>query len=215
MTQVSNSHLITEVFEEKINAIIHLIFFLLLCALGFDTLTQKIITGSFSGHIFLIYLFFTLSTFIISGAYHLCKLENNRKKLRLLDHISIFTMIAANYMPVFIVGVGGKLGNTAAVIIWTLAILGIFYKITSLGKWPRFSTLLYCVMGWSFLIFTNELLINIDQASIEFLLLGGLTYMVGVYFYSYDEKPYYHALWHIFSGFGALFHFFAIVRILS
>ena len=86
--------------------------------------------------------FFTCGMLLMYAAstlYHWWLPGHGKRRLRVLDHISIYVMIAASYTPICIGVVGGALGWTVFGLLWAVALGGAVYKITAMGRWPRLS----------------------------------------------------------------------------
>ena len=95
-------------------------------------------------------------------------------------------------------------------ILWSVALLGIFYKIFFLGKYPKVSLAIYLIMGWSVVFIAKPVWDVVPATALLFILLEGIFYTAGTYFYSHDSKKYYHAIWHIFVLGGTVSHFCAV-----
>lgn len=161
--------------------------------------------------------FFTCGMLLMYAAstlYHWWMPGRTKRALRVLDHISIYVMIAASYTPICIGVVGGALGWTVFGVLWGVAIGGMIYKITAMGRWPRLSLLIYLVMGWTFVFIAQPVCQNISHGALLSLLAEGVFYTSGTYFFAHDEHPYYHGIWHIFVLLGSVSHWLAILLIL-
>lgn len=161
--------------------------------------------------------FFTVGMLLMYAAstvYHWCPPGRAKRRLRVLDHISIYVMIAASYTPVCIGVVGGALGWTVFGVLWAIALGGAVYKITAINRWPRLSLLLYLLMGWTFVFIAEPVCTRISAAALVSLLAEGAFYTGGTYFFAHDERPYYHAVWHIFVLLGSVAHWLAVLFIL-
>ena len=96
-------------------------------------------------------------------------------------------------------------------IIWLLAILGIIFKNVFFGKKETFATLLYVAMGWLIVIAIKPTLEMLPKGMFIWILLGGLSYTLGVVFYLWKKIPYTHFIWHLFVLAGSIFHFLGIL----
>lgn len=152
--------------------------------------------------------------FLSSTLYHWARPGKAKNVLRKLDHISIYVMIACSYTPICVGVIGGKLGWFMFALQWFVVVLGTVYKIVALGKYPRLSLALYLVMGWSVLLMVKPVLDNMSTLSIAFLLLEGLFYSAGTYFFAHDSRRHYHAIWHVFVLLGAISHWSVVLTIL-
>ena len=141
--------------------------------------------------------FFTCGMLLMYAAstlYHWWLPGKGKRLLRVLDHISIYVMIAASYTPVCIGVVGGAIGWTVFGILWGVALAGTVYKITAMGRWPRLSLLLYLIMGWTFVFIAEPVCTRISTPALISLFAEGLFYTSGTYFFAHDSRPYYHGI---------------------
>ena len=162
--------------------------------------------------------FFTCGMLLMYAAstlYHWWMPGRGKRCLRVLDHISIYVMIAASYTPICIGVVGGAVGWTVFGILWGVALGGAVYKIAALGRWPRLSLLLYLVMGWTFVFIAELVCMRMSPPALICLLFEGLFYTSGTYFFAHDSRRFYHGIWHIFVLLGSVSHWLAILFILS
>lgn len=157
-----------------------------------------------------IYGFALIMMYSASSMYHYCKVGTLKAKLRIIDHLNIYILIAGTYTPIALIALNGAVGWVIFSLMWTLAILGIIYKLTAFGSsWV--SSLLYILMGWVAIFFIVQIIDAIPTISFMLLLLGGMFYTCGVVFYMLDEiYEFMHFIWHIFVLLGSVFHFFAI-----
>jgi hemolysin III len=115
-----------------------------------------------------------------SATYHLLKVSDRvQVVLRKLDHIMIFVLIAGTYTPICLVTLRGTVGYALLVVIWTLALAGLVFKIGWLNAPRWLYTLLYVIMGWIVVFLTSPLLKVISWGTFFWLLAGGVFYTVG------------------------------------
>jgi hemolysin III len=198
--------------EEIANAITHGIGALLAVA----ALVVLIVIASINGtawHVtgFTIYGSATLLLYLASTLYH--SLTNHKAKylFRKFDHMSIFLLIAGSYTPFCLTVLQGWIGWTIFGIIWTCAIVGIILKAFYTGKHERLSTFLYVMMGWLIIPAIKPLYDAVSVKVFILLMLSGVFYTAGTYFFLRDsKKPYYHSIWHLFVLAGSAAHFFSV-----
>lgn len=196
-------------FEEKLNALTHGIgAFLSLIGLtlliAFDT--HKTPNSLFS---VIVYGSSVLLLFTASTLYHSAKDDKRKHYFRILDHISIYFLIAGTYTPVLVIILFDSLGWILLYIVWGIAAFGIVLKLFFTGKYEIFSTLLYLAMGWLIVFDFSELSYKINEGKL-FLITGGVSYTIGIVFYAIKSIPYNHVIWHLFVLMGALCHFLMI-----
>ena len=156
-------------------------------------------------------LLYAASTF-----YHLVKDKKTKHLLRIIDHSSIFIFIAGSYSPILLLNISGKIGWYLFGAQWTLAIIGIIFKIFYTGKYEIFFMVLYLVMGWMIILKWELLVSSVPIPGLNLIILGGLAYSTGVIFYLLDTKyKYFHFIWHIFVIIGSSFHYFTMLIYLA
>ncbi|QYN48714.1 hemolysin III family protein [Apibacter sp. ESL0432] len=160
---------------------------------------------------------FGLSLIILytsSTIYHFFVNENWKKKARVLDHMSIFLLIAGTYTPICLITLEKSSGWTLFTIVWTIAALGIIMKIFLTGKVDKLSLLLYLVMGWLLVFDIKNIANSMTSQALIFLVLGGVLYTLGTIFYARDKMPYAHFIWHLFVLGGSASHYAMVYYII-
>lgn len=148
--------------------------------------------------------------FTASTLYHAIKSESKKHIFRIIDHISIYLLIAGTYTPVALITLSDSRGWMLFWLVWGIAALGLILKLFFTGRFEIFSTLLYLVMGWLIVFDFSYLAENIANTGLLLLFSGGLFYTVGIVFYAIHKIPYNHVIWHLFVLGGAICHFFMI-----
>lgn len=148
--------------------------------------------------------------FTASTVYHSVKSEKRKHYFRIVDHISIYLLIAGTYTPVLLITLAESNGWTLFWVVWGVALFGVILKIFFTGRFEIFSTLLYLVMGWLIVFDFGTLLELMPTNGIIFLIIAGLAYTVGIIFYAIQRIPYNHVIWHLFVLAGAIFHYFMV-----
>ncbi len=197
-------------FEERLNALTHAIgalFGIVALVLLIVYNTQKSDWSLFSVIVYgiSIIILFTASTF-----YHAVKGEKRKHYFRIVDHISIYFLIAGTYTPVCLISLEQSLGWTLFFVVWGIAVFGVILKLFFTGRFEIFSTLLYLVMGWLIVFDFPNLSDTVGDGGVLFLFAGGLAYTVGIVFYAIHKIPFNHVIWHLFVLAGAICHFFMI-----
>ncbi len=198
------------VFEEKLNTITHAIGVLF----GVIATVLLILKQSNATYLSLFSVILYGLTIIIlfsaSTCYHAVKELKRKHYFRIIDHISIYLLIAGTYSPICLIALEQSLGWLFFFIVWGIAAGGIILKLFFTGKFELFSTLLYLIMGWLIVFDFPNLAKAIGEKGVLFLILGGLSYTVGIIFYAINKIPYNHVIWHLFVLSGAIFHFLMI-----
>jgi len=148
---------------------------------------------------------------LASTLYHSARRPRVRFVLRILDHGSIYLLIAGTYTPFLVVGIPGPLAHVLLPVVWGLALLGIARSVFLMGRFRILSPLTYLFMGWLVVLASRELLARIPPGGLALVLAGGLAYTLGLIFYAWKRLPYNHAIWHLFVLGGSICHYFAIL----
>jgi hemolysin III len=197
-------------FEERWNAITHGLGALLgvaglILLIVFDQ--QK---SPFSLFSVIVYGISLIVLFTASTVYHSVRNEKQRHVFRIIDHISIYFLIAGTYTPVVLIALADSLGWMLFWVVWGIAAFGLVLKLFFTGKFELLSTLLYLVMGWLIIFDFSNLSEAIGSNGILLLFAGGMSYTIGIVFYLIERIPYNHIIWHLFVLLGAICHFFMI-----
>ena len=151
-----------------------------------------------------------------STLYHAIPNPEIKLKLKKFDHISIYYLIAGTYTPFMLVNMRGSVGWTVFGIIWGLALIGTVLKLCTQGSGTKaWSIGLYLLMGWLVVFASKQLAARLPDIGLTFLVLGGLFYTLGIFFYVWKSRQYTHAVWHFFVLSGTVMHFFAVLYSLS
>jgi hemolysin III len=146
--------------------------------------------------------------------YHSFQNPRIKRVLRVLDHASIYLLIAGSYTPFLLVSMRGVWGWTMFGVVWGLALIGVVFKVFFIGRYEVMATAAYVLMGWLCVIAFKEMLVKVPAGGVTFLIIGGVVYTAGVIFYAWHKLPYNHAIWHLFVMGGSICHFFAVMNLL-
>lgn len=146
-----------------------------------------------------------------STLYHSIPLPQTKHILRIVDHISIYLLIAGTYTPFTLVTLKGTWGATLFGVVWGLAAAGIIFKLFFTGRFDKLSTFIYVAMGWCGVVAVQPLMERLETGGLWLLLAGGLAYTGGVVFYLMERLRYHHAIWHLFVLAGSTLHYFAVL----
>ena len=94
--------------------------------------------------------------------------------------------------------------------VWGIALFGVIFEFAWTHASRKISLAMYLGMGWIILIAIGPMLDNVAPGGLLLLLLGGLSYTLGVVFYVWRSMAYHHAIWHLFVLLGSVLHFFSI-----
>ncbi|MCK5739293.1 hemolysin III family protein [bacterium] len=153
--------------------------------------------------------------YLASTLYHSFRNKRVKHFFNILDHSSIFLLIAGTYTPITLISMRGPWGWTLFGLIWGMAIIGILSKIFFIDRFKLLSVGLYIAMGWLILIAVRPMLEMVPAGQIKWLVIGGLCYTFGVIFYVIKRVPYFHFIWHLFVLAGSISHFIGIFLYLT
>jgi hemolysin III len=158
----------------------------------------------------LIYGISLIVTFSASALYHL-KSGEQKNSYRILDHSSIFLLIAGTYTPLLLLHIKGEWGMQIFILQWALTVCGILLKIFFTGKFDYLFILMYIIMGWIIIFKIEFLIATLSPNALALMVTGGLAYTIGIIFYIMDEKiKFAHLIWHLFVIVGSLTHYLFI-----
>lgn len=147
--------------------------------------------------------------YLASTLYHALPIGKAKQVFRILDHASIYLLIAGTYTPFTLVTMHGAWGWSLFGVVWALAAAGVVFQSLLIGRMPALSTTVYILMGWVVVLAGRPLLQALPWGGLLWLLAGGLSYTAGVYFFTSKSK-FAHMVWHLFVVAGSVCHFFAV-----
>lgn len=154
--------------------------------------------------------------YTMSSIYHgLSPKRYSKRVFQVLDHCSIFLLIAGSYTPFALCTI--REYDTASGwgifgVIWAVAILGIVLNSIDIKKFKVFSMICYLLMGWCIVFKIGLLPQLLGTAGFVLLLAGGISYTVGAVLYGIGKKhKYMHSIFHLFILLGSLLQFFCIL----
>ncbi|KAA6455188.1 PAQR family membrane homeostasis protein TrhA [Bacillus atrophaeus] len=198
--------------EEIANAVTHglgvllsipAIVYLVIFAANYGTVRDIVSFSVFGVSMLLLYLSSTL--------LHSIQHKKTKDILEIIDHSAIYVLIAGTYTPFLLGPLKGTLGFTMLIIVWSLALGGIVFKIFFVKRFIIVSTLVYLLMGWLMIIAVKPLYASLTGAGFGLLLLGGILYSLGTIFYIWRKIPFHHAIWHSFVLGGSAAMFFCVL----
>lgn len=203
--------------EEIFNMVTHIVG----GALGIAALTLCVIRASLKGDPWgivssAIYGFTIILLFTMSSLYHGLVPVKAKKVFRVMDHCTIYLLIAGTYTPIVLVALREESLALAWVvfgIVWACAILSITLTAVNMHKFKVFSMISYLAMGWCILFCLPKAIEAVGVPGMLMIFLGGVLYTVGAVIYGLGKKKhvkYVHSVFHLFVLFACILHFFAI-----
>lgn len=152
-----------------------------------------------------------LLLYLMSCLYHALKVNMAKRVFRVIDHCTIFLLIAGTYTPFTLVTLRGTIGWLLFGIVWGMALLGITLNAIDLKKFSKISVACYLIMGWTILAAFQPLADALAPQGVALLIWGGIAYTVGAGLYGIGAKvKYFHSVFHFFCLAGTVLHFLAI-----
>ena len=151
-----------------------------------------------------------LLLYVASTLYHAIQHPVAKARLKVFDHCAIYLLIAGTYTPFTLIALRGPWGWGLFIAIWTLALAGVVFKLFHTGRFKLLSTAIYIAMGWLVLVAIKPMLVSLDAWTMCWLLLGGVFYTLGTYFYHRESIRFSHAIWHLFVIAGSVCHYIAV-----
>ncbi len=164
-----------------------------------------------------IYGFSMILLYTMSSVYHGLKPETAKKVMQVIDHCSVFILIAGTYTPIALCSLRRAsiaLGWTVFGIVWGISALGITLNAIDLKKYSVFSIICYLALGWC-IVFTGKTAVtSVGTTGFMWLLAGGIAYTVGAVLYGIAGRSvhrYMHSVFHIFVVAGSILQYFCIL----
>ena len=144
--------------------------------------------------------------YTFSSIYHGLHTGTAKKVFQIIDHCTIFLLIAGTYTPISLCSLreyNAWLGWVIFGVVWAVAILGIVLNAIDLKKYKVFSMICYLAMGWCIIVAIRQTLEAIGFAGCMWLVAGGVLYTIGAVLYGFGKKVrYFHSIFHIFVVLG-------------
>ena len=204
--------------EEIFNMVSHIVG----AALGVVALVLCVVFSAISGSPWAvvsscIYGASLILLYTISSIYHGLRRSTGKKVFQILDHCTIYFLIAGSYMPVVLCAIREVSPVRAWIlfgIIWGLVALATTLTAVDLKKYSKFSMACYIGIGWSIILAVDIFLTAIPLPGILLLLFGGIAYTLGAVIYGIGKKTqkrYVHSIFHLFVILGSVLQFFSIL----
>lgn len=153
--------------------------------------------------------------YTMSSVYHGLRPCTGKKVMQILDHCTIYFLIAGTYTPIVLTAIRPAYpgwGWTLFGLVWSMAALGCVFTAIDLKKYSVFSMVCYIGMGWCIMLAAKPAMDTIAPAGLLWILLGGICYTVGAVLYGIGKRRrWMHSIFHIFVLLGSILQFFGIV----
>lgn len=197
--------------EEKLNVVSHAIgLFLSIVALVFLVVRATHFGDARLVISFSIFGFSLILLYAASTLYHCIQSPVLRSRLHIIDHASIYVLIAGTYTPFTLVTLNGLTGWVLFGISWGLAISGFILKLFFTGRYNILSTVMYVLMGWMIVFAVKPLVLHLPFGGLFWLFSGGIAYTLGAILYTIDQLKFNHAVFHLLVLIGSFCHFMSV-----
>ena len=202
--------------EELMNMITHIVG----GALGLAVLLSCVIKAALNDNFFgilscTIYGTAFITMFTISSVYHGLSAGLGKKVLQVIDHCTIYFLIAGTYSAVVLSAIRPVypvLGWGLFIFEWSVALLAATLTAIDLKKYEVFSMICYIGMGWAIIPFWKQTLLAMSRPGFLLLLIGGIAYTIGSILYGLGSRhKWMHSVFHIFVVLGALLQYLAVL----
>ena len=152
--------------------------------------------------------------YTVSSVYHGLHMNMGKRVMQVIDHCTIFLLIAGTYTPVALCPIreySAAWGWVLFGVVWGCAALGITLTAIDMRKYAKLSMVFYLGMGWCVVMAAKPTLASVPLPGLIWILLGGIAYTVGAVFYGLGKKHrYVHSVFHLFTVLGSILQFFGI-----
>lgn len=153
--------------------------------------------------------------YTMSSIYHGLHAGTAKRVMQIIDHCSIFILIAGTYTPVVLCGLRSQipwLGWTVFGVVWGASALGLVLNAIDLKKYAKLSMTLYILLGWCIVLTGKTAVDALGGSCMLLMLAGGIAYTVGAVFYAVGGKcRYMHSVFHLFVLLGTILQYFAVI----
>jgi hemolysin III len=154
-----------------------------------------------------------LAVYLSSTLYHATRSPKLKQRLHVCDHVSIFFLIGGSYVPFVVQYADAPTATIFLSLQWLVILIAAVLKLFFIGKYENVSLFVYIFLGWSVIFLVKPFSATMPFDVFKWILIGGLSYSIGVFFYRWNKQKYAHAVWHLFVLGGTVAHYVAIWKI--
>ncbi|MBQ7936950.1 MAG: hemolysin III family protein [Oscillospiraceae bacterium] len=155
-----------------------------------------------------IYGFSMIAVYTVSSVYHGLKPCLAKKVMQVIDHCTIYLLIAGTYTPILLSAMRPVYPKTAWLVLfaeWSLAALGAVFTAIDHNKYKKLSMVFYILMGWFIVLCFKQTIDVLTWDGVLWILFGGISYTIGAVLYGAGhKKPIFHTVFHIFVVMGTV-----------
>jgi hemolysin III len=200
--------------EEVVNAITHGLG-VLFALIATPFLLEKVSkTGDSNAQLaVMVFAFGMFVLYLASTLYHAVQEAALKEKLLICDFIGIFILIGGSYAPFVYHYTDSQTATIFLTFQWVVIFIGSVLKLFFGDGYEKLSLLTYVILGWSVVFVMQPIRANMPYEVSKWLLGGGISYSIGIFFFRLEKQKYAHAVWHVFVLGGTVAHFIAIWKI--
>ena len=181
--------------------------------LGVVILALCVITSALKGNIWgiiggAVYGFSMIAVYTVSSVYHGLKPCFAKKVMQVIDHCTIYLLIAGTYTPILLCAMRPEYPQIAWIVFaseWLLAGLGAVFTAIDHNKYKKLSMFFYILMGWFIVLCFKQTIEVLTFSGMLWILFGGISYTIGAVLYGIGKKkPAFHTVFHVFVVIGTL-----------
>ena len=152
--------------------------------------------------------------YAMSCIYHGLRPETAKKVFQVLDHYTIYFLIAGTYTPVLFCAMRPVFPGWACVlfgVVWGCAAAASVFTAIDLKKYAKLSMICYLAMGWCILLAIKPTLASVPLPALWWILAGGIVYTAGAVLYGLGKRRrWMHSAFHVFVLLGTVLQFLGI-----
>ena len=156
-----------------------------------------------------------ISIYTVSSIYHGLHPGTAKKVFQVLDHCTIYFLIAGTYTPMLLcslIRVNPLAAYLTFAAVWGLTALAVTLNAIDLKKYKVFSMICYIGIGWAIIFSIGDMYTALSPVGFWLLLSGGIVYTLGTIFYKFGkDKKYFHSIFHIFTIVGSILHALSVM----
>lgn len=164
----------------------------------------------------IIYGVTSILLYLVSTLYHALKPNRAKKVFRIIDHCSIYLLIAGTYTPYCLItlrDVSPLIGWLVFITVWICAVVGITFTAINMNTFKKMGMALYLIMGWVCLFSFKTLIDGISTRGLIYMIIGGIVYTLGAVLYGVGKKvKYMHSIFHFFVIGASIMFYLSIIQ---
>ena len=156
-----------------------------------------------------------ITLYTMSSIYHGLRPSTSKRVFQIIDHCTIYFLIAGTYTPFLLCALAKTRPIAAAitfVAVWGLTALAITLNAIDLSRYKAFSMFCYVAIGWAIIFSIRGIYEALGPVGFTLLFSGGCLYSCGIAFYALGKRiPYFHSIFHLFVLFGSITHALSVM----